>query len=119
MHYMNTIAKHIPAPGSLVSVSTSFLAITHYGIVTDRMRDGLPMIISCSRRRGMVAEESWSEFADGSEVSVVGSACTLPVWEVLGRARAELGRGWDLFRFNCEHFVELAYGRRPQSRQPE
>jgi hypothetical protein len=75
------------------------------------------MVISCSRRRGGVAEESIVEFSQGSPITPVDYPGTLPPFQVLWQARNLLGTRWDLFRFNCEHFVRLAHGLEPQSPQ--
>lgn len=36
---------------------------------------------------------------------------------IVHRARTMIGRRWNPFTFNCEHFVELALGREPKSHQ--
>lgn len=115
MHRMDTFVNRNPRPGTIVRVPVGLF--THRGIVSDRWYGGLPMVISNSRRRRMVAEEPWETFANGGKVSIEGYPSDLSPAVVLVRARSRLGEAWDLLTFNCEHFVEIAHGRKPQSRQ--
>jgi len=113
---MNTVIKRMLAAGTIVAVKVG--PFNHPGIVSDRWSsDGKPMVISNSRRRGCVAEESWSEFARGGRVAIRESRSGREGLAVVARARARLGQPWSLISFNCEHFVEYACGRPVRSAQ--
>lgn len=98
-------------------LKTSRVFYKHIGIVTDRWESGEQMVICCSSRRGMVVEERLSEFLGGFLPELVEEPTTLTNYEILSRARAKLGQRYDLFTWNCEHFVSHALGRKPESPQ--
>lgn len=106
---------HTLPPGTVVGVRVGL--ITHVGIVTDRLVDSQPMVISNSMRSGRVEEEPWSVFQGLYPLVSVAQPAAVPVWQVLSRARQKLGTRWNLFSWNCEHFVTWAFGREPQSPQ--
>ena len=105
-----------PQPGMVVSIPT-FPVFRHKGIVSDRWYGGKPMIISNSARSGGVREEPWDVFAEDHVVAVDGYPGDLPNHEVVSRARSFIGTRYDLFSWNCEHFVAEAHGLKPQSPQ--
>lgn len=105
-----------PAPGSIVS-TPAYLIFRHKGIVSARWRDGKPMIISNSARRGGVVEETWDEFAQGQPVMVEKTPTAREAWHVLARASNLIGSRYDLLRWNCESFVTHCYGLIPNSPQ--
>lgn len=74
-------------------------------------------MISCSNLRGMVVEEPIGIFRQGSSIEPRDFPSTLPVREVLARARGKLGQRYDLLSWNCEHFVYDAFGLDKQSPQ--
>lgn len=106
------------APGRLIAIDIG-LGLEHFGILSERPRSGLPMVISLSARTNCVQEESWQ--------TVVGSGKwryatelegRLPAWVVLIRARAMLGlRGYSVVSRNCEHFARAAAGCSVESKQ--
>lgn len=102
-------------PGSVVGVRVGL--ITHVGIVTDRLADGQPMVISNSMRSGRVEEEPWYVFQGPFPLVSITRPANLPAWQVLSRARQKLGTRWNLFSWNCEHFVAWAFGQQPNSPQ--
>ena len=102
-------------PGTVVSVAVG--PITHFGIVSDRQSNGLPHIISCSRRTGQVAEESAAAFANGGKIKVHGYPGERQPLHVMQKARSALGTKYDLFKWNCEHFVRWAHELKPESPQ--
>lgn len=100
-------------PGLVVATPAGPAGLgTHVGIVTDA-----GTIISCSLRRGGVAEESPSEFSGGAPITPIGYPGNLPPLMVIARARMKIGTPWKLFSFNCEHFVNWAHGVEVQSPQ--
>ncbi len=105
-----------PPPGNVVSVETHLLW-RHKGVVSDRLHNGKPMVISASARAGVACEEPWELFSGGSEVQDEGYPGTLPKWQVLQRARMMIGRGYLLLKFNCDHFIAIAHGQEPRSPQ--
>lgn len=101
--------------GSRVGVMVA--GVLHEGIPTGRFRDGEPSIISNSRRTGRAVEEPLSVFSGGRQVFRLPPLSDLSPWEVLRNAEKLLGKPWDLFRSNCEHFVRECYGLKPTSPQ--
>ena len=104
-----------PDPGTIVSVD--FGIYHHPGIVTDRLLDGKPMVISNSYRRRGVFEESWDDFTCGRKVLVRRSPDPSQVAAILQRSRSRIGNRWNLLRWNCEHFVAWSYGNHSHSPQ--
>ena len=102
-------------PGTILAVDSGFYR--HVGIVTDRTMDGRPMVISNSFRKGGVFEEPWDDFSCHQHVAVQGYPGQLDADSVLRRARTKTGTRWNLFVWNCEHFVYWAHGLRPHSPQ--
>lgn len=113
---MHTSISRKPAPGTVISVRVG--PFLHVGIVSDRTGpDGLPMVLSNSRRRGHAVEETWSEFSGRKPVSVRERHRGVEGLQIVARARGMLGTPWDPVFSNCEHFVERACGRAPRSGQ--
>lgn len=112
------------APGTVlackVPVLGGVMTVTHVGIATEGYEwfSGEQTVISASKFAGRkVVEQSLSVFSGGAPVTATQLRPKLPVHEVLVRARAALGRGWDLIDSNCEHFVRWALGYEPESPQ--
>lgn len=105
-----------PQPGTVVSIPT-FLIYRHKGIVSDRWRNGKPMIISNSARAGGVQEEPWDVFAEDHIINVDGYPSGSPNYEVVNRAHSLIGTQYDLFNWNCEHFVASVHKLKKQSYQ--
>lgn len=74
-------------------------------------------MISNSRSNGGILETSKEEFADGRPVTNEGYLGDLCPVTVEKRARSMSDRNYDLFTFNCEHFVRYAHGVREVSPQ--
>lgn len=106
-----------PCPGTVVSVAVG--SIQHVGIITDRILNGFPCVISASKALGEVREVSWNEFFNGAEPTVLGYPGSLDPSTVLSRARRLVGKQWSLVKFNCEHFVHYAHGLKQRSPQLE
>lgn len=98
-------------PGVIVAVEV--WPIWHVGIVSDeRGPDGLPRVLSRSRRTGIAADEPWQTFAQTRRalpVAIVGYPSRRSPAEVLEAARRALGTPWNPLR-NCEHFAWSAHG---------
>jgi len=102
-------------PGTIVSVAIG--PLTHFGIISDQQGAGFPYIISCSRRTGQVAEETATVFANGDNIKVHDYPGQLNPYQVIQRARSKLGTKYDLFKWNCEHFVRWAHDLKLESPQ--
>lgn len=104
-------------PATVLSVPTNG-PVEHFGILTGRhFFGGKPTIISPSKRRGAVVEESPMTFSDGAALLALGPWGDLSWQEKIQIARANLGRPYHLFRGNCEHFVRMCSGLEPESPQ--
>jgi hypothetical protein len=103
------------AVGTVVAVDMG--PYRHVGIVSKLSITGEPLVISASARRGMVFEESLSEFLAGNALMVIKSRTALSPHEVVRRARSRLGVRWSLFTANCEHLVNYSLGSEVESPQ--
>jgi hypothetical protein len=74
------------------------------------------MVISGSKVKGIVVEESMKEFSGGRQVRFL-SYSGLPRAEIVAAARGMLGEPYHIFANNCEHIVTRANGLRPHSLQ--
>lgn len=113
----NTVAFN-PAfirPGT--TLSTSRLLYRHVGILTDRLINGFPTVISSSGERGVVVEEPLDKFRGAGDIRVEGYLSSLPHEVVLERARGKVGTQYSLISWNCEQFVRYAHGLIPESPQ--
>jgi hypothetical protein len=75
------------------------------------------MVISGSKVKWTVVEETMDEFGGGRPVTFRGYPSRLSRQEVVARARSMLGERWDLFVNNCEHVASRAHGIEPRSPQ--
>jgi len=113
---MKTLDPRSLQPGDVVAVWV-FL-VKHVGIVSDLCDQyGLPYVISCSARIGRGAEEPWSIFTGGRIAHKVQLSSRFAAYQVVARARSMLSKPWDIFNWNCEHFVRVSYGLKPESVQ--
>ena len=102
-------------PGKVIGVRVG--PIIHVGIVSDKLYFGEPMVISNSNRAGGVAEEPLGVFQGPYKLIPMGQPAEAPREQVLARARKKIGTTWNLFSWNCEHFIRHAYGVKPESSQ--
>lgn len=98
-----------PVPGTIVSIPILVL-FRHKGIVSDRLYNGKPTVISNSARAGGVCEEPWDTFAAGCIVTPEGYPSALPGHEVVQRARSVIGTPYRLLDWNCDYVVAFAHG---------
>lgn len=106
----------IYSPGALVEVL--FNGYKHYAIVSDRLHEGWPMLISLSARTGTVLEEPWHVCTQGKHVRLASEQGALLPEEVLLRARSLITRiKWRLLDRNCEHFARWAHALSVESKQ--
>ncbi len=109
------LTEAFPPPGTVVSVR-AYLIFRHRGVVTDEWQDGKPTVISNSPGLGAV-EQPWDDFRSGQEVERDGYPGSLPYWEVLARARSQLGAPYRVFDSNCDHLKNFAHGLPVRSEQ--
>jgi len=98
-------------PGDVVRVRVKGI-IQHEGIMTEHGR-----VISNSRRRGGVFEESTRDFAGNGKIEHVGVLSARPASHVIAHARSRIGCGYDAYSYNCQHFVRECYGLQQSSPQ--
>mgnify|MGYP000008766014 CR=1 FL=1 len=78
----------------------------HWALLSDRTRDGKPMLISNTRRNGTVKEESWDQVVGNRQFKVHYIQINTSPSLILARARNCINRvKYDLLQYNCEHFV--------------
>lgn len=103
-----------------VPIKIGCFAYDHYAIVSDRVVENKPMLISLSFRTGTVAEERWEEVVRGRSVNPSRLESSLGPKEIIRRARAAVGqRRYNLITHNCEHFVREMLGLPARSQQIE
>ena len=100
--------------GDRVSAGRGFYR--HVGIVSRILPDGTVLVISASKQKRLVVEETLAEFAGGQPVRNDGFGSHLPHEVVVALFRQMLGQPWTLFR-NCEHYASSAEGKQPSSPQ--
>lgn len=101
--------------GTIISVNVG--PYEHLGILTDQGLDRHQTVISNSSRRGGVYEETIDVFTGGREMNVHGYIGSLDPNIAISRARSKIGSCYNIFHWNCEHFVRWAHGLVPESRQ--
>lgn len=92
-------------PGSTLAVDCG--AFTHYAIISDQIGpDGMPKLISASKRTGTVKEEIWTDVISNEKTKILPFVGTLTAEEILSKARSRIGSWvYNVLSFNCEHFV--------------
>lgn len=104
-------------PGDVVV--SDFGGYQHWSLVTDRFcAQGLPMLISATKRNGTVQEEPWAEVIQGKHTYVAQMETDKPAHQILSDARSQIGKWrYSLTHQNCEHFVKWATGLEVSSKQ--
>jgi len=84
----------------------------HWALMSDRTRDGKPMLISNTWRNGTVREESWDQVVGNRKFEVHNIGTSTSPSLILANARSCINRvKYNLLQYNCEHFVrELVTG---------
>lgn len=112
------MTDHGYKPGAPIKIGC--FAYDHYAIVSDRVQENKPTLISLSFRTGTVAEEPWDEVVRGRKVTPSRLQSSLTPEEIVRRARAEVEqRRYNLITRNCEHFVREMLGLPARSLQIE
>lgn len=97
-------------PGTVVSIR--YPMYKHFAIISDRVSNNMPMLLSLSYRRNGIKEESWSTVVGGRPIERSNIQGTYPMDIVVQRARSCIDKDikYALFNFNCEHFVRYVHG---------
>ena len=97
-------------PGTVIAIR--YPLYKHFAIISDRIYDDLPMLISLSYRTNSVEEEPWPIVTGGRTVEPSNIKGAYSKEIVLSRARNCIDKDikYELFSFNCEHFVRYAHG---------
>lgn len=101
--------------GSVVKVFCGYYY--HYGVITGCDYVGNPLVVSSSKSHGKVIEEPIHTFSAGKSVKTVNMNGPYDGQDAALRARRMIGKPYDLFRSNCEHFVRAVKGLTPISPQ--
>lgn len=91
--------------GEIVAVRIGTL-VEHYGIYS-----GEGSVISASKRRLMICEESLQKFSQGRKIYSKGYPSNLQPQAVVFSAREKIGQEWSLFN-NCQHFATDCHDKR-------
>ena len=89
----------------------------HYGIISGFNEFGEITIISNSKQKKRVVEESLTSFCAGRKPIVKGYPSNLSPDYVVNRARTQVGKKYELFSHNCEHFWRWVHKLKPESPQ--
>lgn len=101
--------------GTIVYVDILF--IRHYGIISDINKMGALKIISNSKKFGRVIEESLDDFSGSRKISECGFPSKYTSHYIVTRAKSLIGKQYNLFSNNCEHFVRCVHHLKPESPQ--
>jgi hypothetical protein len=101
-------------PGTVLQVpwdgALDWLPTRHVGLAGDRVIDGYQSVIHLPRTVGSCVEQPLPAFAPRGVFGVLGYPGDLAPEAVVALARTQLGRQYDVLRFNCEHLVSWAHG---------
>lgn len=86
-------------------------AFFHYGIA-----NGQGMVVHNSKKRMMVALDSYEEFSDGKKI-IVSDIMGIDALRAVKLANKYIGLSYSLFQENCEHFVRMCHGLEKESTQ--
>jgi hypothetical protein len=118
---MRNLPPQFLPPGTVVtSPMKDWFGLTrHYGLVTSlRGADGMPVMLANSISNGGPGEESWDKFTEGTGVHTGAFyPSSLPPDMVLGTGYRLFGTRYSLWKWNCEHFVNVCHGLPARSRQ--
>lgn len=103
--------------GDKCSVPIFGLLTRHYGVCVGHDARGMPRFVHNTRSLGYVTEASYEQFAEDLPVRIDQHAPPGFGGVIAARARALLGRSYNLVTFNCEHTANLAVNGRPVSHQ--
>ena len=105
--------------GSVICVRDG--AVIHKGIIHSVQIDGNAItvwIMDNNPHRRCVGYRTLEDFTGGASAWLEFPVqCWQTADAIIERAESQLGRLYDVFTFNCEHFVALSLGLEPESKQ--
>jgi hypothetical protein len=107
------------ALGDWVKVFVPKHGVWHHGIVRSiyPIAEGLGVNIAHNLKATGVTVSDWYEFADGNVVMPERHAHSPQhVREVVARVDASIGKPYNLFAQNCEHFASFAFTGKAESK---
>ncbi len=98
--------------GEILSINWR-MGVEHDGIYT-----AAGTVIAGSKRTGCVVEEDLQSFSGGRKIRSKGFPSDLNPAMVESNARNKIGKAYNLFGYNCQHFATECHGRKhsPQLR---
>jgi hypothetical protein len=117
---MPTYTNGLPITlGDWVRVFVPRKGVWHYGIVRSIYWAGNGFAVEIANNmigRGVIASD-WYEFADGQTVELHRRAASpIHVQGILARIESNLGKPYNLFAQNCEHFASFAFNGKAESK---
>ena len=88
----------------------------HFGVEHDGIYTAKGTVISASARTGQVMEEDLKTFSGGKAIVSKGYPSDLPPETIEQKARAKIGKTYNLLSYNCQHFASECHGKK-KSRQ--
>jgi hypothetical protein len=101
--------------GCVVEVEFGFYR--HRGIVVGMNGVGEPVVVSNSLAHGGVHDEPLRDFCCGRRFSVTEHVAPEMLPMLVARINRARGTRYSLTQWNCDHFVEWAFGREVASKQ--
>lgn len=92
--------------GEILSINWR-MGVEHDGIYT-----AAGTVIAGSKRSGYVVEEDLNTFSGGRKIRSKGFPSDLSPAIVEASARSNIGKRYNLFGYNCQHFANECHGRK-------
>jgi len=102
-----------------VKVYVPRLGVWHHGIVRRIYPtwNGLAVEIAHNMKKSGITVSDWYEFADGNVVVLQRHVESEEhIRQILERVEANIGKPYDLFAQNCEHFASFAFTGQAESK---
>ena len=105
--------------GDWVKVLVPRLGVWHHGIVYRMfpVLEGMAVQIAHNMKATGVTISDWYVFGDGNPILLVSHPSSQAhVHGILARVEANIGKPYNLFGQNCEHFASFAFSGRAESK---
>lgn len=105
--------------GDWVRVYVPRLGVWHHGIVRSiyRVWNGYAVQVVHNLKASGVTASDWYEFAGGGEVILHARASShIQVQQILARVDANIGKPYNVFAQNCEHFASFSFNGKAESK---
>lgn len=96
-------------------VTVPWMIFRHRGLMVT-FPDGQQWVYANSPASG-VGRQTLAEFSLGRKIETSPISSLLSPHEIVIRAESMIGKPYNLFTWNCDHFVAAALGREPESPQ--